>query len=122
MIYEVSASYNYLEKGQRYERTISILYRATKDEAVYFGLQWGLNRAQALEWEMPSCIKIHLTEIHRPDKSGYIRSGRGCFHIFEWKYDTSHLSFEALLTHHKKDCYAKKGKRVRRAKDLGRMR
>lgn len=103
MLFHVSASYLYKEDGQTFERSLNIVYECdTPKEATVAGIQWALNRMAANGFGEPVCIKIHHYEIGRPEPSGYIKTGiAGIFHLLEWKYDTSPLSVEQLLDHHK---------------------
>jgi hypothetical protein len=99
MIYTVSASFLYREKGERFERSLNILYQCDTDlEAIVAGIRWGIERGTFWSWEPPVCIKIHHYTIGKPEPSGFIKTGIfsiGC--LLEWKYDTSPWSVEQLL-------------------------
>jgi hypothetical protein len=90
-IFEVSVYFVHkTEEGPR-ERSLSILYRAKNEKwAIIQGLAWAENRDKSCFSEFGgkiACVKIHAFEVYEPDATGYIRSGRFPFHIYEWKYD-----------------------------------
>ena len=97
MIYEVSASYLFLDTGHVCEQSLKIQFEAdTHKEAIVAGVRWGIERGNANEFGSPVCIKVRPYPIGRPEMNGYIRTG-GAFDIFEWKYDTSPIRIDNLV-------------------------
>jgi len=99
MIYTVSASFLYSENGERFERSLDILYECDTDlEAMVAGIRWGINRGKCWAFGSPVCLKVNHYTIGRPEPSGYIKTGTFSIgYVLEWKYDTSPWSVEQLL-------------------------
>ena len=101
--YQVSAGWLYKENGQTREQSLSIVFKErNRPRALGGALKWVQNRGEALSWGNPCYVQVRVHPIGVPEASGYIRTG-GAFHFFEWKYDTSPMTFQDLLRIHTKD-------------------
>jgi hypothetical protein len=91
-IYKTTPAWVYTEDHQRYERAMTVQFRADSDrEAVELARLWSINRQEVAEMmtgdpnAFLGSIKVYLENIVRPDSDGYIPNVS--ILIFEWKYD-----------------------------------
>jgi hypothetical protein len=79
------------------ERSMSIIYLATRATAISDGLRWVKGRADAFDLSV-TCVKIQPYNIGIVDEQGIAETGiAGIFDLLEWKFDTSPWTFDELL-------------------------